>query len=232
MKTTRELIGGMRMEVAITKVLSLFLLGSLMSCSTVTSTTPAAAVPTSSPVLTAKGTQTAVFAGGCFWGVEAVFEHVKGVTNARSGYAGGRVNKPSYDQVSVGDTGHAESVEVTFDPNVVTYSQLLQIFFSVVHDPTELNYQGPDHGTQYRSAIFYTSDEQKNAASEYIDSLTKAKTFDKPIVTEVSPLKQFFEAESYHQDYLKNNPDEPYIVINDQPKVAALKKQFPDLWKE
>jgi peptide-methionine (S)-S-oxide reductase len=183
---------------------------------------PDAAVP--------KGTEKAVFAGGCFWGVEAVFEHVRGVTNARSGYTGGKVRNPGYEQVSDGNTGHAESVEVTFDPSKVTYTQLLTIFFSVAHDPTQLNYQGPDHGTQYRSAIFYTSPEQKQAATQYIAAIEKAKVFAKPVVTEVVPLMQFYEAEAYHQNYLKNHPKEAYIVINDQPKVAALKEKFSDLW--
>jgi len=180
----------------------------------------------------AKEKQTAVFAGGCFWGVEAVFEHVKGVSDAKSGYAGGNVANPSYEQVSEGDTGHAESVKVTFDPTVVTYSQLLSIFFSVAHDPTELNYQGPDHGTQYRSAIFYANEEQKKLAEQYIDAINKAKVFPKPVVTQVAPLKTFWEAEDYHQNYLKAHPKEPYIVINDIPKVEALKQKFADLYVE
>jgi peptide-methionine (S)-S-oxide reductase len=223
------------MKIMITQFLAFVLTAALFACTTASSSAPVvdtkAAAPVE-PVVPAKGTETAVFAGGCFWGVEAVFEHVKGVTDARSGYAGGTLKNPDYDRVSNGNTGHAESVKVTFDPEKVSYAQLLQIFFSVVHDPTQLNYQGPDHGTQYRSAIFYTSDEQKKAAADYIDSLTKAKTFDKPIVTEVSALNNFYEAEAYHQDYLRKNPNEPYIVTYDQPKVAALKKQFPDLWKE
>lgn len=223
------------MRVIVTQLLAFVVGLALLACSTVSSSQPSADIKSIVPVEPAgaiKGTQTAVFAGGCFWGVEAVFEHVKGVTDARSGYAGGDAKTADYEKVSDGDTGHAESVQVTFDPEKVSYGQLLQIFFSVVHDPTQLNYQGPDHGTQYRSAIFYTSDEQKKMASDYIESLTKAKAFAKPIVTEVSPLKQFFEAEKYHQDYLKRHPNEPYIVINDQPKVAALKKQFPELWRD
>lgn len=177
-----------------------------------------------------KGAQTTVFAGGCFWGVEAVFEHVKGVTDSRSGYAGGAANTAKYDVVSGGNTGHAESVQVTFDPAQVSYEQLLKIFFSVVHDPTQLNRQGPDSGTQYRSAIFYTSEAQKQAAQNYIDELTKAKTFSYPIVTQVVPLDKFYDAEDYHQDYLAHHPDEPYIVYNDQPKVEDLKKKFPELY--
>ncbi|MFM9905523.1 MAG: peptide-methionine (S)-S-oxide reductase MsrA [Pyrinomonadaceae bacterium] len=179
-----------------------------------------------------KGTQTAVFAGGCFWGVEAVFEHVKGVTDVKSGYSGGAAKTAKYDQVSNGDTGHAEAVKVTFDPAIVTYAQLLTVFFSVAHDPTQLNYQGPDHGTQYRSAIFYTDDNQKKLATDYIDSINKSKTFTKPVVTEIVPLKEFFDAEAYHQDYLAHHPDQAYIVINDAPKVAALKEKFPELYKE
>jgi peptide-methionine (S)-S-oxide reductase len=175
--------------------------------------------------------QTAVFAGGCFWGIEAVFEHVKGVTRAVSGYAGGTVARPDYEQVSSGSTGHAESVEVTFDPAVVSYGTLLKVFFSVAHDPTELNRQGPDVGTQYRSAIFYANNEQKREAEAYIEQLTKAKTFSRPIVTQVAPLKAFYPAEDYHQDYLAHHPDQLYIVINDMPKLEHLKAQLPELYK-
>jgi peptide-methionine (S)-S-oxide reductase len=174
---------------------------------------------------------TAVFAGGCFWGVEAVYDHVKGVTRAISGYAGGDVASPSYEQVSTGDTGHAESVEVIYDPSQVSYGKLLQIFFSVVHDPTQLNRQGPDHGTQYRSAIFYNNAQQQQVAESYIKQLTAAKTFSRPIVTQVAKLRGFYPAEAYHQNYLAKNPNQMYIVINDQPKVAALKKQFADIYR-
>ena len=177
-------------------------------------------------------TETAVFAGGCFWGIQAVFEHTKGVTSAVSGYSGGRIDKPDYDMVSSGTTGHAESVEVTFDPARISYGQLLKIFFSVAHDPTQLNRQGPDVGTQYRSALFYMSDDQKKTAEAYIDQLNKAHVFSKPIVTQVVAYKAFFPAEAYHQDYAEKHPSEPYIVINDAPKVANLHKQFPDLYKE
>ena len=223
------------MKVMIIQLSAFVLSLGLLACSTVSSSAPAVEVkpgisPAPSPE--SKSSQTAVFAGGCFWGVEAVFEHVKGVTDARSGYAGGDLKNPDYDRVSGGDTGHAESVKVTFDPKQVSYEQLLKVFFSVVHDPTQLNYQGPDHGTQYRSAIFYTSPEQMKAAKDYVDSLTKANAFPKPIVTEIAPLKDFYEAEGYHQDYLKHHPDERYIVVNDQPKVEALKNQFPDLWRD
>lgn len=174
--------------------------------------------------------QTAVFAGGCFWGVEAVFEHVKGVTDVRSGYAGGKKETAEYERVGEGDTGHAESVKVTFDPSKVSYVQLLTIFFSVAHDPTEVNRQGPDVGTQYRSAIFYLNDEQKRTAVEYINAINRSKALAKPVATDVSPLKEFYEAEAYHQDYLRHHRDEPYIVYNDLPKLEALKKKFPGLY--
>jgi peptide-methionine (S)-S-oxide reductase len=183
------------------------------------------------PVAAQKGLQTAVFAGGCFWGIEAVFEHVKGVSRAVSGYAGGTVARPSYEQVTTGTTGHAEAVEVTYDSSQVSYGTLLKVFFSVAHDPTELNRQGPDVGTQYRSAIFYANDGQKRVAEAYIDQLTKAKAFPRPIVTQVAPLRAFYPAEDYHQDYLAHNPTQPYIVINDMPKLEALKQQLPELWK-
>ena len=191
--------------------------------------------PAAAPVIDATPTSpaedTAVFAGGCFWGIEAVFEHVKGVKSAVSGYAGGTVGNPSYEQVSTGDTGHAESVQVIYDPSQVSYGKLLQIFFSVAHDPTQLNRQGPDHGTQYRSAIFYNTPQQQHVAESYIKQLTAAKTFSRPIVTQVAKLRAFFPAEAYHQDYLVHHPNQLYIVINDQPKVAALKKQFPDIYR-
>jgi peptide-methionine (S)-S-oxide reductase len=174
---------------------------------------------------------TAVFAGGCFWGVEAVFRHVKGVNSAVSGYAGGNAGNPSYEQVSTGDTGHAESVQVIYDPSQVSYGKLLQIFFSVAHDPTQLNRQGPDHGTQYRSAIFYSTPQQQKVAESYIKQLTAAKTFSRPIVTQVSKLNGFYRAEEYHQNYLAQHPNQLYIVINDKPKVAALKKEFPDVYR-
>ncbi len=178
------------------------------------------------------GQDVVVFAGGCFWGVQAVFEHVKGVREAVSGYAGGTVGSPSYEQVSSGATGHAESVRVVYDPSQVSYGQLLQVFFSVVHDPTQLNRQGPDEGTQYRSAIFYTSDEQRRVAEAYIAQLSRARVFKRPIVTQVAPLRSFFPAEDYHQDYALHHPHSPYIMINDAPKVAHLKEQFPQLYRE
>lgn len=172
---------------------------------------------------------TAVFAGGCFWGIEAVFEHIKGVQDATSGYAGGHVANPSYEDVGSGETGHAESVRVIYDPAAVSYGKLLQVFFSVAHDPTELNRQGPDQGTQYRSSIFYSNDEQKNVAEAYIQQLDAAHIYPHRIVTQVVPLKGFYAAEKYHQHYLDHNPDNPYIVYNDLPKLRALKKSFPEL---
>ena len=175
-------------------------------------------------------TQTAVFAGGCFWGVEAVFEHVRGVQEAVSGYAGGKVVNPSYIRVSTGTTGHAESVKVTYDPAQVSYRQLLEVFFAVAHDPTQLNRQGPDHGTQYRSAIFYANEEQQRDARSYIAELESKRAFSRAIVTKVEPLQAFYPAEAYHQHYLDQHPDQPYIVINDLPKLEVLRRSFPNLF--
>ena len=174
---------------------------------------------------------TAVFAGGCFWGIEAVFEHIKGVRSAVSGYAGGKTASPGYEEVSTGSTGHAESVRVVYDPAIVSYGQLLQVFFSVAHDPTQLDRQGPDRGTQYRSAIFYRTPDQQRAADAYIRQLTAAKIFAKPIVTQVAPLTAFYPAEDYHQDYMAHHPNQPYIIYNDAPKVARLKAQFPQIYQ-
>jgi peptide-methionine (S)-S-oxide reductase len=184
------------------------------------------------PRTAAKGKETAVVAGGCFWGVQAVFQHVKGVKEATSGYAGGSVASPSYEQVSTGETGHAESVKITFDPAQISYGQLLKVFFSVALDPTQLNRQGPDTGTQYRSIIFYATDEQKHIAEAYIAQLEQAKLFPGPIVTQVVPLSKFYNAEAYHQDYATLHPDDPYIAHNDTPKVEHLREQFPALYKK
>jgi peptide-methionine (S)-S-oxide reductase len=181
------------------------------------------------PAASVKSPQTAVFAGGCFWGVEAVFRHVKGVGRAVSGYAGGSA-KADYEEVSTGTTGHAESVQVTYDPAQVSYGELLRVFFSVAHDPTQLNRQGPDHGTQYRSAIFVRDDDQKRVALAYIEQLRNARVFAEPIVTEVVPLPAFYPAESYHQNYLALHRTQPYIVMYDLPKLAELKQQFPQLY--
>jgi peptide-methionine (S)-S-oxide reductase len=182
------------------------------------------------PLAKASSTETAVFAGGCFWGVEAVFENVKGVSKAVSGYAGGEAKTANYDLVSTGRTGHAEAVSISYDPSKVSYGQLLKVFFAVAHNPTELNRQGPDVGTQYRSAIFYSSPEQERVAKAYVAQLDAAKAFRKPIVTELAPLKKFYDAEAYHQDYLVRNPTQPYIVMHDLPKLAALKKDLPALY--
>ena len=178
------------------------------------------------------GKQTAVFAGGCFWGTQSVFERVKGVISTTAGYAGGSASTATYDQVTQENTGHAESVKVVFDPSKITYGQLLRIFFSVAHDPTQLNRQGPDVGSSYRSVIFYSNDEQQKISKEYIAQLDAAKVFPKPIVTQVVPLKGFYDAESYHQDYALHNPDNPYIMVCDRPKIEALKQEFPELFKD
>jgi peptide-methionine (S)-S-oxide reductase len=176
-----------------------------------------------------KGTQTAVLAGGCFWGMEGVFERLKGVVDVTSGYSGGEMSTAHYEMVGTGSTGHAESIQVKYDPLKVSYGTLLKVFFAVGHDPTELNFQGPDHGTQYRSAIFFANDGQKQVAEEYIRMLDRAKVYPKPIVTQVVALKAFYPAEGYHQHFLDNNPDYPYIVYWDLPKIANLQKLFPDL---
>lgn len=191
---------------------------------------PEATVTSGAPA--APGLQTIVLAGGCFWGIEAVFEHIKGVTDAVSGYAGGTKEQAEYETVSTGTTGHAESVKVTFDPTKVSLEKLLQVFFSVAHDPTQLNRQGPDVGPQYRSAIFFADEEQARVARAYIDQLTKAKVYSRPIVTQVVKLQGFYPAEEYHQNFAERNPTYPYIVYNDAPKVVNLKKQFPELYRQ
>ena len=213
-------------------LLALSALVSLVACTT-TQAAPSAPVPAAkldAPLAAAPGKQTAVFAGGCFWGTQSVFERVKGVLTTTAGYSGGTAKTATYDQVSTETTGHAESVEVVYDPSKITYGQLLRIFFSVVHDPTQLNRQGPDVGTSYRSAIFYTNDEQKRLATAYIAQLDAAKVFPKPIVTEVAPLQGFYRAEDYHQDYALKHPENPYIEVCDRPKIAALQKDFPELF--
>jgi peptide-methionine (S)-S-oxide reductase len=182
------------------------------------------------PLAKTPGKATTVVAGGCFWGIQAVFQHVKGVTDATSGYSGGASSTAEYEVVSTGSTGHAESVKITYDPSKVSYGQLLKVFFSVAHDPTQLNRQGPDRGTQYRSVIFYANDEQKRVAEAYIAQLNQAKVYSNPIVTQVVPLKAFYPAEAYHQNYATRHPDQPYIAINDLPKVANLQKHFPNLY--
>ena len=183
----------------------------------------------SSPVV--NGRQVAVLAGGCFWGVDAVFRHVKGVASVVSGYSGGSASTALYETVSTGTSGHAESVKITFDPSQVSYAELLRVFFSVATDPTQLNRQGPDEGTQYRSVVFYATEDQKQIALAYIDQLNRARVFRGPIVTQVVPLKAFYPAEEYHQNFLARNPTHPYIVYNDIPKLRELQKRFPDLYK-
>jgi peptide-methionine (S)-S-oxide reductase len=182
-------------------------------------------------VLNAAGMQTAILAGGCFWGVEAVFEHVKGVSAVVSGFSGGKNTNANYEAVSAGQTDHAEAVKITYDPAQISYGQLLKIYFTVAHDPTEVNRQGPDSGTQYRSAIFFTNPEQQQVAQNYINQLTQAKVFTRPIATQIAPLEAFYAAEEYHQDFITRNPNYPYVVIHDRPKLAQLQKQFPNLYK-
>lgn len=220
----------MRRLYPVTHLLVLLSASGLLACSVTSAQVPAYTGPT--PARVEKGKQIAVLAGGCFWGVDGVFKHVKGVNNVISGFSGGSSFTAHYEVVSTGATGHAESVKITYDPSKVTYAQLLRVFFSVATDPTELNRQGPDTGTQYRSAIFYTSDEQKQIALDYIDQLNKAKVYSAPIVTQVVPFKAFYEAEEYHQNYLALHPDNPYIVYNDLPKLQHLKQEFPDLYKQ
>jgi len=193
-------------------------------------TLPDAAMDTEITSSAAPKTETIVLAGGCFWGIQAVFQHLKGVSQAVSGYAGGAANTAKYGEVSTGSTGHAESVQVTYDPAQITLGKILKVYFSVAHDPTELNRQGPDTGTQYRSEIFFTTPEQEKVAKAYIAQLQQAKAFSSPIVTKVSQLQGFFPAEDYHQNYATLHPDNPYIEINDLPKVANLKKNFPELY--
>jgi peptide-methionine (S)-S-oxide reductase len=181
-------------------------------------------------ISTSKSPQTAIVAGGCFWGIQAVFQHVKGVISVTSGYSGGVEKTAEYERVSTGETGHAESVKIIYDPSKITYGQILRVFFSVAHDPTQLNRQGPDEGTQYRSSIFYGNEEQKRIAEGYIAQLEQARIFERPIVTQVVALKAFYPAEAYHQDYAARHPDNPYIVYNDAPKVVHLREQLPELY--
>jgi peptide-methionine (S)-S-oxide reductase len=214
-------------------ILGAALLTGLVACSAGFARSKPVALPDPKldvPAERSHGAQTAVFAGGCFWGVEAVFDHVRGVQSATSGYSGGAANTANYETVSTGTTGHAESVKVVFDPAKVSYGQLLKVYFSVAHDPTQLNRQSPDSGTQYRSEIYTTSAAQQKIANAYIAQLTAAKVFPAPIVTRVEPLKAFYPAEGYHQHYLARHPDEPYIVFNDAPKLVHLKAMFPGLY--
>jgi peptide-methionine (S)-S-oxide reductase len=217
---------------SITRLFAAAPIAALIACGSASAANPGVALPepAADAVALKAGTQTAVFAGGCFWGVDAVFKHVKGVTKVVSGYAGGLAATAHYEDVGSGTTGHAESVEVTYDPAVVSYGTLLKVFFIVAHDPTEFNRQGPDTGPQYRSTVFYANDAQRAAAAAYIADLTKAGAFRRPIVTTLEPLKGFFAAEDYHQNYLALHPNQPYIVINDMPKLAVLKQKLPELF--
>jgi peptide-methionine (S)-S-oxide reductase len=209
----------------------LTVLAGTLACQTRSGASAAVPAPAADEAkASAKGKETAVVAGGCFWGIQAVFQHVKGVRSATSGYSGGAVDHPDYEMVSSGRTGHAESVEIVYDPSQVTYGELLRVFFSVALDPTELNRQGPDEGTQYRSVIFYGNEEQKRIAEAYIAQLDQAKVFRRAIVTKVVPLQKFYPAEAYHQNYAELHPTDAYIVFNDAPKVANLKKEFPELY--
>ncbi len=182
------------------------------------------------PLSKSKSAETVVLAGGCFWGIQAVFEHVKGVSSATAGYSGGSASTAQYETVSSGQTGHAESVRVVYDPSQISFGQILKVFFSVAHDPTELNRQGPDEGTQYRSVIFYASEDQRRVAQAYVDQLNGAKVFARPIVTQIVALKAFYPAEGYHQDYAEHHPNEPYIAMNDLPKLDHLKQTLPELY--
>jgi peptide-methionine (S)-S-oxide reductase len=210
-------------------------LGAVGFCNRASAAENAAVLPNpvvDAPLASTSARPTAVVAGGCFWGVQAAFQHVKGVQGVTSGYSGGSSSTGEYEVVSTGRTGHAESVQITFDPARLSYGRLLKVFFSVAHDPTQLNRQGPDTRTQYRSVIFYANNEQKRIAEAYIAQLEQAKSFPRPIVTQVVPLKAFYAAESYHQNYAALHPDNPYIAINDAPKVEHLRQQFPDLYKK
>jgi peptide-methionine (S)-S-oxide reductase len=219
----------------IAALIAILVLALTMACNRANAAGPSTVLPdpaVDSPLAAKSDQQTAVFAGGCFWGIQAVFQHVKGVKDATSGYSGGTGATAEYEQVGTGETGHAESVEITFNPAQISYGQLLKVFFSVAHDPTQLNRQGPDTGTQYRSVIFYSSEEQRHVAEKYIAQLQQAKSFSRPIVTQVLPLKGFYPAEGYHQNYATLHPDNPYIAINDAPKVEHLRQQFPELYRK
>jgi peptide-methionine (S)-S-oxide reductase len=212
------------------RLLILLCIASTLSCRASSAAVKLPNPTTDDPLNKTQGAQTVVLSGGCFWGIQAVFEHVKGVSSVTAGYSGGSAQTAQYETVSTGNTGHAESVRIVYDPAQISYGQLLKVFFSVAHDPTELNRQGPDEGTQYRSAIFYANDDQRRIAQAYIDQLNGAKVFAQPIVTQMVALRGFYPAESYHQDYAEHHPNEPYIAINDLPKVEHLKQTLPELY--
>ena len=216
---------------SLARLLPILILLSTVACH---ASSPAVKLPNPAadePLSKTKSSETVVLAGGCFWGIQAVFEHVKGVSSATAGYSGGAASTAQYETVSTGRTGHAESVKVVYDPSQISYGTLLKIFFSVAHDPTQKDRQGPDIGTQYRSAIFYGSEEQRKIAEAYIAQIDAAKVYDRKIVTQVAPLVGFYEAEEYHQNYLTRHPDDPYIQFNDLPKIERLKKSYPELYR-
>jgi len=215
---------------SIAKVAGLLTLVFTLSCHASSGAVKLPNPDTDAPLSKTQGAQTVVLAGGCFWGIQAVFEHVKGVSSVTAGYSGGSAQTAQYETVSTGTTGHAESVRIIYDPSKISYGQLLKVFFSVAHDPTELNRQGPDEGTQYRSAIFFANDDQRRIAQAYIDQLNHARVFAQPIVTQVVALRGFYPAEQYHQDYAERHPNEPYIAINDLPKLEHLKQTLPELY--
>ncbi|WP_287129684.1 peptide-methionine (S)-S-oxide reductase MsrA [Candidatus Cyanaurora vandensis] len=210
-------------NIALLALTALIFFGGILKISSVQATNP--------PARPALGKETAVFAGGCFWGVEAVFEHLQGVEGVVSGYSGGDGATAHYEAVGTGWTGHAEVVQVTYDPKQISYNELLKVYFLVAHDPTQLNRQGPDSGTQYRSAIFFTNPKQQQAAQRYIARLNQTQQFPKPIVTQLTPLTSFYPAEDYHQNFITRNPNYPYVVVHDLPKLAQLQKQFPNTYK-
>jgi peptide-methionine (S)-S-oxide reductase len=218
------------MPGTVARIVTLFCCVGLASCTTYSAAVAIPSPAVDTPLAKSRGSETAVIAGGCFWGIQAVFEHVKGVSAVTAGYSGGSAMTAQYETVSSGMTGHAESVKITYDPSQISYGQLLKVFFSVAHNPTELNRQGPDDGTQYRSVIFYSTDDQKRIAEAYIAQLNQVKAFSRSIVTQVVAFKAFYPAEAYHQDYAVHHPDDPYIRINDLPKVEHLRQQLPELY--
>jgi len=220
------------MPRSIARFLVLLCLAGSLACNASNSAVALPDPAVDAPLAKAHGSESVVLAGGCFWGIQAVYQHVKGVTSAVSGYSGGSAETAEYETVSSGSTGHAESVKVTFDPAQISLGQILRIFFSVAHNPTELNRQGPDTGTQYRSVVFYAGEDQKRITQAYIEQLNRAKVFSRPIVTEVAALSAYYPAEAYNQDYATRHPNQPYIAINDLPKVEHLKQMFPVLYRE
>jgi peptide-methionine (S)-S-oxide reductase len=222
------IFGGIVGSLAIASLL----LNSVVSVKEINTEAKVTQTSKATPTINEKSIKIAVFAGGCFWGTEAVFEHLKGVSNVVSGYSGGSAETANYFAVSSGQTGHAESIRITYDSSQISYEKLLEIYFYVAHDPTQLNRQGADRGTQYRSTIFFANNEQQQIASAYIERLNQTKSFSKPVVTQLVPLQSFHAAEDYHQDFIVHNPRDPYVVAHDLPKLAQLKRQFPEMYKE